>query len=155
MEYSEFKKKGWFADVEVFAGDFTDGITEGFKTSALYGDVTDSPFKMPTESPRDSNWNLCTVSCLFTVRMVDGLTDEIISSVRSSVKLIYDNSVDPLLPYFFFFFPFPTLPYCKQPAPPKKKQISLFSAQQVIFLEVLWSQRPCSDLTTDLISFCK
>ena len=108
--------------MEVFAGDFTDEITEGFKTSAPYGDVTDSPFKMPTESPRDSNWNLRTVSCLFTVRTVDGLTDEIISSVRSSAKLIYDNSADPLLPYFFFFFPFPTLPYCRQPAPPKKNK---------------------------------
>jgi hypothetical protein len=41
-------KKRWFVDVEVFAGDFTDGITEGFKTAAPYGDVTDSPFEMPT-----------------------------------------------------------------------------------------------------------
>jgi len=62
MKYSELKKRR-FADVEVFAGDFTDGITEGFKTAAPYGDVTDSPFEMPTESPRDSNRNLCTVTC--------------------------------------------------------------------------------------------
>jgi hypothetical protein len=47
------KEKGWFADVEVFAGDFTDRITEGFKTAAPYGDVTNSPFELPTESPRD------------------------------------------------------------------------------------------------------
>jgi len=34
-------------------GIFTDGITEGFKTSAPYGDVTDSPMQMLTESLRD------------------------------------------------------------------------------------------------------
>jgi hypothetical protein len=39
-------------------------------------------------------------------------------------KLIYDHPADPLLPYFSFFFPIPTLPYCKQPAPPKKKSPS-------------------------------
>jgi hypothetical protein len=54
MKYSELKKKKRFADVEVFAGDFTNGITKGFKTAAPYVDVTDSPFEMPMESPRDS-----------------------------------------------------------------------------------------------------
>jgi hypothetical protein len=47
--------------VEVFAGDFTDEITEGFKMAAPYGNVTDSPFEMPTESLRDTNRNLHTV----------------------------------------------------------------------------------------------
>jgi hypothetical protein len=54
----KIKKKRSFADVKVFAGDFTDGITEGFKTAAPYGDVTDSPFELLTDSPRDSNRNL-------------------------------------------------------------------------------------------------
>jgi len=45
-------------------------------------------------------------------------------------------------------------PNAKNQTPPQKK-ISLFSAQQVIFLEVLWSQHQCSDLLTDFISFCK
>ena len=54
IKYSELKKKKRFADVEVFAGDFTNGITKGFKTAAPYVDVTDSPFEMPMESPRDS-----------------------------------------------------------------------------------------------------
>jgi len=40
--------------MEVFVGDFTDGITERFKTADPYCDVTDSPFNMPTESSRDS-----------------------------------------------------------------------------------------------------
>ena len=46
----------------VFAGDFTDGITEGFKMAAPYGDVTDSPFELLTNSPRDSNQNLYAVT---------------------------------------------------------------------------------------------
>jgi hypothetical protein len=39
--------------VEVFAGDFTDGITEGFKRGALYSDVIDSPSELPMESPTE------------------------------------------------------------------------------------------------------
>jgi len=49
--------------VEVFTGDFTDGITEGFKMVASYGDVTDSPFEMLTKSLRDLNRNLRIVTC--------------------------------------------------------------------------------------------
>jgi hypothetical protein len=60
-EYAELKKKR-FADVEVFAGDFTDGITEGFKLVAPYNDVIDSSSELLTESPRDSNRDLHTVT---------------------------------------------------------------------------------------------
>jgi len=59
----KIKKKRRFADMEVFAGDFTDGIIEEFKTAAPYSDMTDSPFEMPTESPSDSNQNLHTMTC--------------------------------------------------------------------------------------------
>jgi hypothetical protein len=48
--------------VEVFAGDFTDGITEGFKLVAPYNDVIDSSSELLTESPRDSNRDLHTVT---------------------------------------------------------------------------------------------
>jgi len=62
-EYAEFfLKKKRFADVEVFAGDFTDRITEGFKLAAPYNDVIDSPLELLTESPRDSNRDLRTVT---------------------------------------------------------------------------------------------
>jgi hypothetical protein len=53
-EICKIKKKRWFADMEVFAGDFSNGITKGFKTADPYDDVTDSSFNMPTESLRDS-----------------------------------------------------------------------------------------------------
>ena len=45
------KKKRRFADVEVFASDFTDRIIEGFKPGSPYIEVTDSPSELPTESP--------------------------------------------------------------------------------------------------------
>jgi hypothetical protein len=48
--------------VEVIAGIFTDGITEGFKTSSPYGDVTESPMEIPMEAPRDSKRQLRTVA---------------------------------------------------------------------------------------------
>jgi len=53
MEYSKLKKR-WFADVEVFAGNFTDEIIEGFKLRSPYSEVTDSPSELPTESPTKS-----------------------------------------------------------------------------------------------------
>ena len=62
-EIYRIKKKRRFAVVDVFAGDFTDGITEGFKTADPYGDVTASQFNMPTESPRDSKRNFHIVTC--------------------------------------------------------------------------------------------
>jgi hypothetical protein len=49
--------------VEVIAVFFIDGITEGFKTPAPYGDVTDSLMKMPIELPNDSKRQLRTVTC--------------------------------------------------------------------------------------------
>jgi len=41
----------WFADVEVFAGDFTYGIIEGFKQGSPYSGVTNLPSELPTEPP--------------------------------------------------------------------------------------------------------
>jgi len=36
--------------VEVFAGDFPDGITKGFKPGSPYSDVINSPSDLPMES---------------------------------------------------------------------------------------------------------
>jgi hypothetical protein len=58
-----YKKKGGSLTWRLLQVFFTDGITEGFKTSAPYGDVTDSLMKMPIESLRDSKWQLRTVTC--------------------------------------------------------------------------------------------
>jgi len=135
---------------------------------------------LSTESPRDSKRQLCTVTrpvhrwkcrrnnqgiqndssvrwhVLFTIRIADGITDEIVRRWIRRQKLIHPLSLDPILPYFSFFFSFffliSTLPNCKQPAPLPKK-ISLFSAQQVIYLEVFLSQHLCSDLPMDFYQF--
>jgi hypothetical protein len=71
--------------------------------------------------------------------------------VNPSAKVNLSPLYRPSPPLFLLLLPHPTLPNCKQPAPPKK--ISLFSAQQVIFLEVFSSQHPCSDLLTDFYQF--
>jgi hypothetical protein len=39
--------------MKVFAGDFTDGLTERFKTGSPYSDVTNSLSKLLTESPTE------------------------------------------------------------------------------------------------------
>jgi hypothetical protein len=44
-------KKTRFDDVEVFTGDFTNGLTEGFKTRSPYSDVTNSLSEWPMEPP--------------------------------------------------------------------------------------------------------
>ena len=108
-KYLELKKRR-FANVEVFAGDFTDGITEGFKTAASYDDVTDSPFEMPTESPRDSNWNLCTVTCPVYR--------------QNSRRTHRQNNICPFcrpsLPLFLLLLPYPNSPILQTTSPPKK-----------------------------------
>jgi len=53
MENVPNLKKGGSLTWRFWQGYFTDGITDGFKMIALYSDMTGSPFKMPTESPRD------------------------------------------------------------------------------------------------------
>jgi hypothetical protein len=47
------EKKKQVDDVEVFGGDFTDGLTEGFKWESPYSDMTPSPSKFPMESPME------------------------------------------------------------------------------------------------------
>ena len=136
---------------------------------------------LPTESSRDSKrqlrtvtWSIHRLKCrrnhrgiqteisiqwcsLFTVRIADGLTDGIIPSVSPSAKVNICPLCRPSPPLFLLLLPHHNSPLLQKTSTPpkKKKQFSLFSAQQVIFLEVLWSQHPCSDLLTDFISFCK
>jgi len=117
-----------------------------------YSDVTGSLFKLPMDSPRDLKWQIRTVTC----RCFCQNHWRSFRRWNCWKKLIYDSSADPLLPYFSFFFLIPTLPICKQPGPPQKKNSPSYQHNKlIIFLEVLWSQHPCSDLPTDFINFCK
>ena len=156
MEKFPNLKKRRVADVEVLAGYFFPTDSKRQPVQCPYNDVTGSPFKLPTNSPRDLKWQIRTVTCLCFRQNHRRNNRWSFRRWNRRKKLIYDSSADPLLPYFSFFFLIPTLPICKEPAPPSpKKKIFLISAQQVIFLEVLWSQHPCSDLPTDFINFCK
>jgi len=121
-----------------------------------YSDVTGSQFKLPTDSPRDLKWQIRTETCRCFLQNHRRNHRRSFRRWNHQKKLIYDSSADPLIPYFSFFFLIPNLPIYKQLAPlPPKKKISLISAQQVIFLEVLWSHHPCSDLPMNFINFCK
>jgi len=93
-----------------------------------YGDVS----MFPSESPTD------------------------ILSVKLSVKVNICQLCRLSPPLFLLLLPNPNSSYLQTTSPlsPPKK-IFLISAQQVIFLEVLWSQHPCSDLPKNFINFCK
>jgi len=134
--------------VKVFEGYFFRRI----QNDSPYNDVIGSPFKLPTDSLRDLKWQIRTVTCQCFHQNHRHHYRQSFRRWNCRKKLIYDSSANPRLPFFFLI---PTLPICKQPAPLQKKKISLILAQQVIFLEVLWSQHPCSDLPTDFINFCK
>ena len=110
------KKKRRVADVEVLASYFFRRI----QNDSPYSDVTGSPFKLPTESPRDLKWQIHMVTCRFFHQN----HRRKIRRWNRRKKLIYVSFADPLLPYFSFFFLIPTLPICKQPAPPKQKSPS-------------------------------
>jgi hypothetical protein len=150
-------KKRRVADVEVLAGHlFSDDITDGFKNDSSYNDVTGAPFTLPTDSSRDLKWQIRTVTCLCFRQNHRRDHRRIFRRWIRREKLIYVSSADSLLPYFSFFFPNPNSPHLQTTSPPPpQKKVFLISAQQVIFLEVLWSQHPCSDLPKDFINFCK
>jgi len=89
---------------------------------------------------------------LFTVRLADEITDGIVMSVKSSTKVNISPLQRPSPPLFLILLPHLNSPQLQTTNPPKKK-ISLFSAQQVIFLEVFSSQHPCSDLPMNFYQF--
>ena len=92
------------------------------QNDSQYSDLTGSLFKLPTESPRDLKWQIRTVTCRCFRQNHRRHHRRKSRRWNSQKKLIYVNSADPLLPYFSFFFLIPTLPICKQPAPPPPKQ---------------------------------
>jgi hypothetical protein len=102
-------KKRLVADVEVLAGYFFRRNHRRIQNDSQYSDVIGSPFKMPTESPRDSKWQILTVTCRFFYQNHRWK----IRRWNRQKMLINVLSADPLLPYFSFFFLIPTIPICK------------------------------------------
>jgi hypothetical protein len=178
MKCWEFKKRRQFADVEVIAGIFyplnhrgiqnfssvrwrdrftdgnADGITEGFKMSALYGDVTDSP--MPMESPTDSKRQHRMVTCPVCRQSSRRNHRQNSLSVKPSAKVNIPPLTRPYPPLFLLLFPHLNSPQLQTTSAPPKKKISLFSAQQVIYLIAdKMSQHFFLIYRRIFISFCK
>jgi hypothetical protein len=116
-----YKKKRRFADVEVFVDN------------------------LPTESPRDSNQDLHAVmwpihhrNCRRNHRHKKSVGDSI---SKSEYITTLPTLSSPISTSFFLSQLSP--PKLQTTTPPKKKTLFL---TQVIFLYVLWSQHPCSDL---------
>jgi hypothetical protein len=127
-------KKRRVADVEVLAGYFFRWNHRRIQKDSPYNDITSSPFKLPTESPRDLKWQIRTVMCRLFRHNHRRFHRWSFRRGNRWEKLIYVRSADPLLPYFSFFFLIPTLPICKQPAPlPPNKNLPHISTTSYIF----------------------
>jgi len=150
------KKKGGSLMWRLLQVFFTDKITERFKMSALYGNETGSSMKMPTESPRDSKWQLRTMTCPIYRQIIRWNHRWNIPSVNPSAKVYTSTLTRPYSPLFLLLLllllPHLNSPQLQTTSPPPKK-ISIFWAQQVIYLEVFLSQHSCSDLPTDFYQF--
>ena len=131
---------------------FTDRITKGFKTPAPYSDVTDSPMQMPMESPTDSKQQHRTVTCPVCRQIRRRLHRHNNLLGKPSAKVNISLQTRPYPSLFLLLLPHLNSPQLQTTSAPKKK-ISLFSAQQVIYLEVFLSKHPCSDLPTDFYQF--
>jgi len=154
-------KKRSFADVEVIAGIFyrwnhrgiqnvipvrwrdrftdenADEITEGFKTSAPYGDVTDSLMKMPMESPRDSKRQHRTVTCPVCRQSSWWNHRRNSPSVKPSVKVNISPLTRPYLPLFLLLLPHLNSPQLQTTSAPKKKNLPLLSTTSHISWSLL------------------
>jgi len=117
-------KKRWVTDVEVLAGYFFEWNHRRIQKDNPYSDVTGSPFKLPTESPRDLKWQIHTVTCWLFRQNHWWFHRRSVRRWNRREKVIYVYSADPLLPYFSFFFLILTLHICKQLALPPSKQKS-------------------------------
>ena len=60
----QIKKKRRVADVEVLAGYFLPTDSKQQPVQCPYSDASGSPFKLPTDSPRDLKWQIRMVTCL-------------------------------------------------------------------------------------------
>ena len=92
---------------------FSDEITEGFKTAALYGDVTGSQFKISMKLLRDSKQQLRAVTCP-VCRQNSRRTHRQNNAVGEFVR-------KPSPPLFLLLLPHPNSPQLQTSSPPKTK----------------------------------
>jgi len=120
---------------------FSNGITDGFKRTTRIATWPVRHLNCRRNhrgiwNGRSIRWH---VDC--SVKIIDGFTDGV-------------SAISP--PLFLQLLPNPNSSHLQTTSPPSPQtKISLILAQQVIFLEFLWSQHTCSDLPTDFINICK
>ena len=125
---------------------FTDGITNGFKTAAPYGDVTGSPFKMLMELPRDSKWQIRTMTCWFFHQNSRRTHRRIIPLVKPLEKVNICPLSRPSSPLFLLLLLYPNsshLQTTSPPSPPNKNlhhlsTTSYISWSFVVTASVFW-----------------
>jgi len=121
-------------------------FTDGFKTTAPYSDVTRSPFKMPTESPRDLKWQIRTVTCRVFCQNSRRTHRRIIPSVKPLEKVNICPLCRPSPPLFLLLLPNPNSPHLQttRPPPPPNKNLphlsttSYISWSFVVTTSVFW-----------------
>jgi hypothetical protein len=145
--------------VEVIEGIFTDSsmemLTESPRDSKRQLLTVTWPihrWKMMTESPRDSKWQHCTVTCPVCRHISRRNHRQKSPPVKPSTKINISPLTRPYPPLFLLLLPHLNSPQLQTTSAPPPK-ISLFSTQQVIYLEVFLSQHPCFDLPKDFYQF--
>ena len=124
---SELKKKRRVADVEVLVGYFFRRI----QNDSPYSDVTGSPFKLPTASPRDLKWQIRTVTCR-------SFHQNHQRNHRRSFRRWNRNICQlcrPSPPLFLLFLPNPNSPHLQTtspPSPPPNKNLPHISTTSYI-----------------------
>ena len=89
--------------------------------------MTRSPFKMPTESPRDLKWQIRTVTCRVFCQNSRRTHRRIIPSVKPLEKVNICPLCRPSPPLFLLLLPNPNSPHLqttRPPPPPKQKSPS-------------------------------
>ena len=134
------KKKGGSLTWRFWQGYFYRRNHRRIQNDSLYSDVTGSPFKMPTESPRNSKCQIRTVTCRFFCQNHRRHHRRKSRRWNRRKKVNICPLCRPSPPLFLLLLPNPNSPHLQTTSPPPPQtKISLISAQQVIFLEVLWS----------------
>jgi hypothetical protein len=115
--------------VEVLAGYFFPTDSKRQPVQCPYSDATGSPFKLPTDSPRDLKWQIRTVTCLCFRQNHWHNNRRSFRRWNRRKKLIYDSSADPLIPY--------VSPSANNqpPLPPPKKKSSSYQHNKLYFLK--------------------
>ena len=125
----------WWRDR--FTNGNADRLTEGFKMLAPYGDVTDSPMKMPTDALTNSKRQHRTVTCPVCRQISRRLHRRNNPSGKPSAKVNISPQTRPYPPLFLLLLPHLNSPQLQTTSAPPKKKISLLSTTSHISWSLL------------------